>query len=510
MGSATIRSQTMRATGLVITLIVGAFLALALSLGQAQIYALGRTGAREQAQAIVARAQPAVIAGAVVPTAAQDLLGEIVGHDGILAGALYTGSATPVATLEARPATLNRCPRPTRHGALSAVTDVVQAHGFWCVLTPVFLRRAGRLCTQHACVLGGLLLAISNRPTRIVASHLILATSVMSVMLLLAAMASLWWVAERISAPLNEIVGVMREFSPGKPAPTAKECAGPEETRTIARVYNRLLEQQASEARILEERVAQRTRELQEATREVQQSERYRTAFVVQMSHEMRTPLHLIQAQASEALHELEFWRDGQNARNNISLILQESDELANRVDQVLSLVRSGESQEPVHLEPTRVERLCEYLLAKYRPLAERKHNTITVEADDVSVELDQDKVMQILNNLVDNSCKYTSDGAIHVSLRAQDDRLRICVEDTGTGIPPDKLEEVWKEFRQAPSPLGARPDGFGLGLAIVSARTTQLGGTCSLQSLPGKGTTVIVSLPAKALPDAHNPGVGP
>lgn len=497
MGPVTIRSQTMRAAGLVITLIVGAFLTLALSLGRAQIYALGQTGAREQVQAIAARAQPAVLAGAARPAAAQGLLREIVGHDGILAGALYARSTMSIATLEARPGTLSLCPRPAGRGPSADVTEDTQTPRFWCVSTPIFSRIAGRVCTRPACVLGRLLLAISTRPSRSVASHLILGTSVMSVVLLLAAMASLWWVAEHISAPLNEIVQVMRKFSPGKPAPTAPENTGPEETRTIARVYNRLLEQQANQARILEERVAQRTRELQEATREVQQSERYRTAFVVQMSHEMRTPLHLIQAQAREALHELEFWQNGDRARTNISLILQESDELANRVHQVLSLVRSGESREPVHLQPTRLGRLREYLLEKYRPLATHKGNTITVEVDDVDVELDQDKVLQILNNLIDNACKYTSAGTIHVALRAQGDNLTISVEDTGIGIPPDKIEEVWKEFRQAPSPHGARPDGFGLGLAIVSARAAQLGGTCNLQSVPGEGTTVVITLPA-------------
>ena len=506
MGPATIRSQTMRATGLVITLIVGAFLALVLSLGRDQIYALGRSSAREQARAIAARAQPAVHVGAVVQNTAHDLLREIVGHDGILAAALYARSAMNVATLEARAGTLKLCPGPAGRGPSTNVTEDTHAHGLWCVSTPVFSRIAGHLCTRRACVLGWLLLAISTRPARLVASHLIIGTSVMSILLLLAAMASLWWVADRISAPLNDIVQVMLKFSPGKPAPTAPENTGPEETRTIARVYNRLLEQQASQARLLERRVVQRTRELREATRAVQQSERYRTAFVVQMSHEMRTPLHLIQAQASEALHELEFWRDGQRARDNVGLIMQESQELANRVDQVLSLVRSGESHEPVHLEPTQIERLRDYLLAKYRPLAERRHNTLTVEADDANVELDQDKVMQILNNLIDNACKYTSDGAIQLSLKAQDNRLKIRVADTGIGIAPDKLEEVWKEFRQAPSQPGARPDGFGLGLAIVSARVRQLGGSCRLQSTPGEGTTVRVELPANTAGPTQDP----
>lgn len=492
MRPASIRSQTLRAAGLVIALIIGAFLALAVSLGEAQIYALGEKSASELARAIAARAQRA----ATEPRAAGNLLHEVIGHDGILAGALYAGPSAPAEALTASAGSPEMCPRTSVQDATADATESASVQGAWCITTPVFRRIGELLCTQPACVLGHLVLAVSTAPAHRVASHLIAAISLMSVLLLAAALLSLWWATGRISAPLREIVALMRGVSSGSAMPEAPEHTGPEEVRTLAAVYNGLIRQQTGQARVLEERVAQRTRDLENATRAIQQSERDRAAFVVQMSHEMRTPLHLIQAQASDAMHELEFWRDGQAARANVNLILRESVELADRVDQVLSLARSGVADDPVHLEPTALEFLRDNLLEKYRPLAAQRKNALTVAADTATVDLDRDKVLQILNNLLDNACKYTSAGAILVRIRIQDGKLVLSVEDTGIGIEPENTEEVWKEFRQAPSTQGSRQGGFGLGLAIVQARTRQLGGTCHLRSAPGQGTTVVVAVP--------------
>ena len=111
---------------------------------------------------------------------------------------------------------------------------------------------------------------------------------------------------------------------------------------------------------------------------------------------------------------------------------------------------------------------------------------------------IDLDKVLQILNNLIENALKYTSKGAVRVRIKVSEETLRLIVDDNGVGIQADKIEDVWKEFRQAHAPDAPPPEGFGIGLAIVKARVTQLGGECDLASTPGIGTTVEVSLPLR------------
>ena len=496
MASSTIHSQTLRATGTVITLIVGLFIAIALSLGRAQIFTLGQHSVRVQAESIAARAQFATIADSAAHRAAQSLLMEVVGHNEVLGAALLTGTGGVLASQQVRQGVLAQCPRLSSAADRSDAPRLSSERRIWCVDTPVFVHHGDRVCRQAHCVLGQLELAISTRPTRLLATNLITAISLMGVVLLAAAMLSLWQVSEHISAPLKAIVAAMRNFSNGDIAAAAPEGVGPVEVRTISHVYNQLIARHASHARELEERVAQRTLELEKVSRQVQDAERYRTAMVVQLSHEMRTPLHLIQAQAGEALHELEFWRGGAPARGNVELILKEGIELAQRVDQVLGFVRSGIAEEPIRRNPVHLRRLGAHLRDKYNTLAAERRNTLTLEVDEALVLIDLDKVLQILNNLIENALKYTSNGAVRIRIRANEETLRLTVDDSGVGIQADKIEEVWKEFRQAHAPDAPPPEGFGIGLAIVKARVTQLGGECNLASTAGIGTTVEVSLP--------------
>src|SRR3569833_2947163 len=137
----------------------------------------------------------------------------------------------------------------------------------------------------------------------------------------------------------------MRRFSAGARSARAPD-SGPREVRTIARVYNGMIDRQEQQARILEETVERRTRELREATHAAQEAERYKSTFMARISHDMRTPLHVIEARAAEVLQELEFWKDGARARMHAEIIVQEVAELALRVTQVLERMRGDSAQD--------------------------------------------------------------------------------------------------------------------------------------------------------------------
>lgn len=506
MAPSTIRSQTLRATGTVIVLIIGLCLVMALSLGRTRIFTLGQDSARVQAESLAARAQFASAEDSAAHQAAENLLREVVGHNGVMGAALFTKSGDGLASLQARSGVLDECPPLSGATDRSDVPRLSSTRRIWCVYAPVFSQRDDQTCRQPKCVLGQLEIAISTRPTRLLATSLITGISLMGALVLAAAMLSLWWVSEHISAPLRAIVTAMRSSSDGGLATPAPEGVGPVEVQTISHVYNQLISRQASHARELEERVAERTHALETVSLQVQESERYRTAMVVQLSHEMRTPLHLIQAQAGEALHELEFWHQGGRARENVEMILKESLELARRVDQVLRFVRSGIAEEPIRREVVFLRKLATHLRDKFSPLAAERGNTLSIEVEGASVFTDLDKVLQILNNLIENALKYTFNGSVRVGLKVSKETFQITVDDSGVGIQNDKIEEVWKEFRQAHSPDAPPPEGFGIGLAIVKARVDQLGGECELTSTAGVGTTVVVYLPLHSPELQHSP----
>jgi signal transduction histidine kinase len=148
----------------------------------------------------------------------------------------------------------------------------------------------------------------------------------------------------------------------------------------------------------------------------------------------------------------------------------------------------------PLRVLWTQLERIC----------ASLPHDaavTVVWGADvpDVSLVTDPRKLTIVLRNLVGNALKFTSQGVVRVDVRADDERIAITVEDTGIGIRSEDCEGVFEMFRQADGSDSRRYGGTGLGLYIVRRFVTQLGGTISLSSVYGEGSTFTVSLPRTA-----------
>jgi signal transduction histidine kinase len=113
------------------------------------------------------------------------------------------------------------------------------------------------------------------------------------------------------------------------------------------------------------------------------------------------------------------------------------------------------------------------------------------------AIEGDLFKLEQMLLNLLDNAVKYTDRGGIAVSVDAQGKRVRIRVRDTGIGIPKDDIPRVFERFYVVDKSRSRKSGGTGLGLAIVKHIVLQHSGTIGIESVPGEGTTVTVTLPA-------------
>ena len=221
--------------------------------------------------------------------------------------------------------------------------------------------------------------------------------------------------------------------------------------------------------------------------------------FLAVMSHELRTPLNAI----SGYVDLLTLGVDGsltERQRASLNRIQLNQQHLLSLIEDVLSFVRIEAGRIPLDIRTVPVRLVAEALEATVRPDLERKELAFSCDACDaaISVQADPEKLRQILLNFVANAIKFTPDnGHIRVGAEREGTAVRIWVTDTGIGIPPDQIAQVFEPFFQVESGPTRRYPGIGLGLAIARDLARAMDGEVRLDSTVGKGSTVSVVLPA-------------
>jgi signal transduction histidine kinase len=140
--------------------------------------------------------------------------------------------------------------------------------------------------------------------------------------------------------------------------------------------------------------------------------------------------------------------------------------------------------------------RLLQQCMTEILPLAESKHITIKKDIGDLpAVQLDTERILQVLRNLVGNAVKFTPEGGrITAAVRAQENGIEITVSDSGPGIPAEHAERIFGRFQQLPSETNVGIKGTGLGLAIVKHIVQAHGGKVWVESETGQGSTFLYS----------------
>jgi CheY-like chemotaxis protein/two-component sensor histidine kinase len=218
------------------------------------------------------------------------------------------------------------------------------------------------------------------------------------------------------------------------------------------------------------------------------------------MSHEMRTPLNAILGYAE--LLELEI--EGQineGQRRNLDRIRVGSRHLLDLINDVLDLARADARRLELDLRPVDAQAVIEEIAALLENQAARKEIVLGTRLSDALplVSADLQRLRQILTNLVGNAIKFTERGTITIAAAPVTDgsRVAISVTDSGIGIEPDALREVFTEFFQADNALTRTYGGSGLGLAISQRLARAMDGEITVTSAPGKGSVFTLTLPA-------------
>ena len=229
---------------------------------------------------------------------------------------------------------------------------------------------------------------------------------------------------------------------------------------------------------------------------EVRRLDTVRRDFITNVSHELRTPLAGIKASA-ETLKEGAL-RDPEAAAEFVRHIENETDRLAQMVEELLELSRIESGAAPLRMDVVLVASLLERCVQRFAPQAERAGLNLgaeVVDGEKLAVRGDEDRLDQALGNLLHNAIKFTpAGGQVTVTAAAQDGEVAIAVRDTGIGISADDQTRIFERFYKAAEARG-RP-GSGLGLAIVKHIVQAHGGRATVESRPGQGSTFTVVLP--------------
>ncbi|WAS92511.1 sensor histidine kinase [Nannocystis punicea] len=226
-----------------------------------------------------------------------------------------------------------------------------------------------------------------------------------------------------------------------------------------------------------------------------------KSAFLATMSHELRTPLNAILGYSELVVDELRDRGGGnEDLIDDIRKVHASGRHLLGLITDVLDLTRIEASR--LELSPTDFEpaKLLREVVEIFIPLALRNNDVLTLDlADDVGeVHHDPTRVRQVVINLIGNAIKFTRDGTVTVRLRGEPELFEVFVEDTGIGIPIDKIERIFEPFTQVDASSTRRYEGTGLGLAVCRRLVSLMGGAIEVRSSVGRGSSFTVRLPRR------------
>jgi PAS domain S-box-containing protein len=241
---------------------------------------------------------------------------------------------------------------------------------------------------------------------------------------------------------------------------------------------------------------------------ELRHVDRLKDEFLAMLAHELRNPLapirnalHLIQLDAASL---------PPSAQENWEIIERQVTHLVRLVDDLLDVSRINEGKIQLQKEPVGLRQIVDRAVESSKPLIEsrRHHLEVVLSEEELTVEGDPVRLVQILANLLNNAAKYTPEGGrITLTLKRDAQQADIRVRDTGMGIPPDILPRLFEPFTQSERTLARAEGGLGIGLTLVRRLTEMHGGSVEASSAgPGKGSEFVVRLPLSAAPAAPAP----
>ena len=234
-----------------------------------------------------------------------------------------------------------------------------------------------------------------------------------------------------------------------------------------------------------------------EAKEKAQENDRLKTAFLQNMSHEIRTPMNGILGFV-ELLKEPDLTND--EKEKFIGIVEKSGQRLLNTINDILEISKIEAGQEELHLSKVNTEEVVRYFFDFYKEKANLKKidlNITSLVVDEKAIVVtDKYKLESVFGNLINNAMKFTLEGGIDIGTCLENGKMKFFVQDTGMGIPPDRIDVIFERFVQADLDITRPHEGSGLGLSIVKAYVDLLGGDIRVQSVQGEGSIFSFTIP--------------
>ncbi len=246
-------------------------------------------------------------------------------------------------------------------------------------------------------------------------------------------------------------------------------------------------------------------KEARESRAAAEHANQAKSAFLANMSHELRTPLNaimgftrIVRRKGEDVLPEKQI--------ENLDKVLDSSEHLLHLINTVLDIAKIEAGRMDVQAADFNASALMDLCANTAAPLVKPSVRLVKRTDDLGVIHSDQDKIKQIILNLLSNAAKFTAEGEITLNARRENETLIVDVRDTGIGITAEALGKVFDEFQQADTSTTRQYGGTGLGLTISRDLAQLLGGDLTAQSEYGKGSTFTLTVPIRCEPKPASP----
>lgn len=307
-----------------------------------------------------------------------------------------------------------------------------------------------------------------------------------------------------VSAPITNLAKTARLIAEQKDYSVRAATQADDETSVLVQSFNMMLqtiEAQNTELvesnKRLEQRVQERTLELQEAKEHAEAADRLKSFFLATMSHELRTPLNSIIGFTGILLQGLVGPLNDEQ-KKQLTIVKDSSHHLLSLISDILDISKIEAGQLTVAMDPFDLRESILKVVQTVRPLAEKRGLVLSVHGEDGVLPCISDvrRVEQVLLNLLSNAVKFTEQGDVRVNCTREEQKYSITVTDTGIGITAQEQADLFRPFHQIDTGLSRKYEGTGLGLSICKKLVVILGGTIWVKSSKGAGSTFGFTLP--------------